>query len=490
MKLGSCLLLCLLLAPAALPQSAKPVLEHKGDFAFGEPFGNVIAHRFVEGEDRLVLVGAKVVRVLDAATGKLSEPRLIVVPDFNEDGPRLVSPDGRRLIIFGNYDSGKKEEKVKRPPTVWDLQTGRQIAALDKTTKPVRAALWSRNGKTLATSSDKYAPNFTDSSSVEVAFWDGATFEYRSSLPSDKVGWWRLTDDGGACLYSTGEVKGFIPLIDTKYVSPSGPVSVWNVAAGRVEQAIPTRGGGVERRVRAIDLSPDGKFLALLVQPPKSRDAERRIAVWEIDAADATRYELKLKYEISPSPKIGGNGALFSPGGRYFILDAGKNLQIYDTRTGEKRFELRNFDTPSAWLNEEIVYEHYSRRMEVFDAATGRELYRTGLIYDASEHTPYDPNSTMPSIPVVEVRDDTRIVAHPGGALFLTHSNQYVKVFAARTGELLQTLVSPPMDYGGKKPRLSDKRLVSHAAWSGDGKTLYIFDADKRSISLWRLREN
>lgn len=488
-KLGNCLLLCLLLSVAALPQ-VKPTLEHKGDFAFGERFGNVIAYRYVEGEDRIVLVGPKVARVLDVAAAKLSEPRLIEVPDFNEDGPRLISPDGRRLIIFGNYGSGRKEDKVKRPPTVWDLQTGKQIAALDGAAKPVRAALWSRNGKTLATSSDPYAPRFADSESVEVAFWDGETFEYRNSLPSDKAGWWRLTDDGGACVYSTGEVKGSIPLIDTKYVSPLGPVSVWSVAAGRLEQTVPTRGGGVERRVRAIDLSPDGKFLALLLQPPKSKDAERRIAVWEIDASGAPRYELRLRYKIAPSPKIEERGAIFSPGGKYFALDAGKNLQIYETRTGEKRFELRNFDTPSAWLNDEIVYEHYSKRMEAFDAATGRELYRTALIYDASEHTPYDPNSTMPSIPVVEVRDDTRIVAHPRGALFLTYSNQYVKVFDARTGELLQTLVSPPTDYSEKKPRPSGKRLVSQAGWSPDGKTLHIIDAEKRTVSLWRLIQN
>lgn len=489
MKLGNYLLLCLLLAPAALPQSAKPALEHKGEFAFGEGFGNVIAHRFVEGEDRLVLVGPKVVRVIDVATATISEPRLIEVPDFNEDRHRLVSPDGRRLIIFGNYDSGRKEDRVKRPPTVWDLQTGRQIAALDKTGKPVRAALWSRNGKTLATSSDKYAPRFTDSDSVEVAFWDGETFEYKNSLPSDKIGWWRLTDDGGACVYSTGEVKGRIPLIDTKYVSPSGPVSLWNVAAGKVEQIASTRGGG-ERKVRAINLSPDGKFLALLVQPPKSKDAERRIAVWEIVADDAPRHELRLRYEISPSPKIDRNGAFFSPGGKYFALGAGRNLQIYETRTGEKRFELQDFDSPSAWLNDEIVYDHYSRRMEVFDAATGKELYRHRLIYDASEHTPHDPNSTTPGLPVTQVNDETKIVAHPRGALFLTHSNQYVKVFDARTGRLLQTLVSPPTDYSGKQPKLSDKRLVSHAEWSGDGKTLLVFDADKRSVSLWRLTEN
>ena len=62
-----------------------------------------------------------------------------------------------------------------------------------------------------------------------------------------------------------------------------------------------------------------------------------------------------------------------------------------------------------------------------------------------------------------------------------------VKVFDSLTGELLQTLVTPPMDYTKKKPRVSDKDLVSKAAWSSDGKTLYVISADGKSVSLWGL---
>jgi hypothetical protein len=46
------------------------------------------------------------------------------------------------------------------------------------------------------------------------------------------------------------------------------------------------------------------------------------------------------------------------------------------------------------------------------------------------------------------------------------------------------------MDYSKKKPRLSDTPLVSKADWSDDGKTVYIIDADKRSVSLCALVTN
>jgi hypothetical protein len=121
------LVLCLLLSTVALPQG-RPLLERQSDLEFGGAGETVVAHKFVEGENKLVLVGRKVVRVLDVASGKFSESRPIDVPEFNEDRPREFSPDGRFMLVFGNYDSKKKEDKVKRPPAVWDRRAGKHVA--------------------------------------------------------------------------------------------------------------------------------------------------------------------------------------------------------------------------------------------------------------------------------------------------------------------------------------------------------------------------
>ncbi|HYG81150.1 MAG TPA: WD40 repeat domain-containing protein [Pyrinomonadaceae bacterium] len=493
MRILKSLVLCLLLSTVALPQG-KPIFERQSDLEFGGAEETVVAHKFVEGENKLVLVGRKVVRVLDVASGKFSESRPVDVPEFNEDRPREFSPDGRFMLVFGNYDSEKKEDKVKRPPTVWDLRTGKQVATLDKTREPIRAGFWSKNGRTLATSSAERAPNLALGSSVEVSFWDGETFEYRNSLPTDRAAWWRLTEDGEKCIFSTGEViKRGISVISFKYVSPGGPVSVWDIKGAKVERTISARGGRAEWEIRFNNLSPDERFLTMVVQPPKSKDAERRLAVWEIDRSHAAGPEAKPKYEVKPPAKIAEYGPSFSPDGKYFALQAGKNLQIHETRTGEKRFELTNFDRPGFWLTDDILYTTYRSRMEAFDFATGKLLYELKLIYKANSYLEDYPDSNplgsadYPKRAVTEVLDETKIAVHPSGRMFLTHSKQYVQIFDSRAGALLQTLVEPPVDNTKKKPKTSDEPLVSTADWSADGRVLYVISADKRRVSLWRL---
>jgi WD40 repeat protein len=90
------------------------------------------------------------------------------------------------------------------------------------------------------------------------------------------------------------------------------------------------------------------------------------------------------------------------------------------------------------------------------------------------------------------VHDETKIVPHVSGRMFLTYSNQYVKVYDAQTGAVLQTLVEPAIDTSNpvdpqKGPRLSDEPLVSKADWSSDGNTLYIVSADRKSVSFWSM---
>jgi outer membrane protein assembly factor BamB len=487
------LLLCLFLSPIALSQT-RTILEHKGEMQFGDGQERILAHKLLDGENKLLLVGRRTIRVLDVAGAKFAESRPIDVPEAMWDAKRLISPDGRRMIIYSNDDYCEgKLSKVKRPPTVWDLQTGRQIAVLDKTKKPVRWAIWSKNGKTLAAWSEPCSPDFnyfsvpyTYSTSVEVSFWDGETFEYKNSLPTARAGWWHLTEDGEKCIYTAGEVKSILLVVH--YLSPLSPISVWDIAGGNIEQVISTRVGNAERKILAINVSPDEKFLIIKTQPPKSKATERRVAVWEIGKGDSHRFEIRPKYEIRPNPKIEGAGVAFSPGGKYLAFDAGNGMQIYETRTGEKKFEVPNDDYPAYWLaDDKIILYEYSTYMQAFEAATGRQLYERPLIFEAYESAPISYSGDSSSSGATIVFDRTMIAPHPGGNMFLTYSNQYVRVYDSRTGEVLQTVVSPPMDYSKKKPRLSEQPLVSHAGWARDGKTLYVISFDDKSVSLWGL---
>jgi hypothetical protein len=76
--------------------------------------------------------------------------------------------------------------------------------------------------------------------------------------------------------------------------------------------------------------------------------------------------------------------------------------------------------------------------------------------------------------------------------MFLSYSKEYVKVYDAKTGAVLQTLVEPPIDTSKpadpkKKPRLKRGPLVSKVDWTNDGNMLYIVSADKKSVSLWSM---
>jgi WD40 repeat protein len=244
--------------------------------------------------------------------------------------------------------------------------------------------------------------------------------------------------------------------------------------------------------IRAAYVSPGEKYLAFLARAPKSKEIEGRVAVFEIDKT-ASRYELKQKHDVRQVQQPPQVGAMFSPGAKYFAVDAGKMIRIYDSASGEKRLETTDIDSPNGWLNDETFLRHYSGLMKAYDTPTGKLLYEQKQVYDEYEYTEpssyssggYDPGTTR-----VAVNDRTHIRVHPAGRMFLTYSNQYVKVFDTRTGELLQELVAPPMDYTKKKPRLSDKTLVSEAGWSYDGRTLYVLGADGRTVSLWWLLDS
>ncbi|HLM58151.1 MAG TPA: hypothetical protein VK422_18760 [Pyrinomonadaceae bacterium] len=318
-----------------------------------------------------------------------------------------------------------------------------------------------------------------------MSFWDGETFAQKGSLPTDRLSWWYLTADGRKCFYVVGDR---VNLLVIKYTSGGeGPFAIWDIESGRAEQTIPSARGDAADRIREAYVSPGERYLALLAQPPKSEDADRRLVVFEIEKGGGTRYELRQKYEIKPVPVRPADGALFSPGARILAADAGRRLQVYEAAGGEKRLDLPDGAAPTGWLDDQTYAVITNRALTAFDAATGKHLYGKKLVYVVSSQTQsQEVDGQRYDTTVETVEDETHVKAHPGGRMFLTYSKQFVQVFDTRTGELLQELVSPPMDSARKK-RTSDKPLVSEAGWSGDGRTLYVIDARGRAVTLWAL---
>ena len=508
MRLLSIALLLFFTSVAAFSQS-KPILRATAEMRIDDPDDHIITEQLLPNENKLLLVTQKSIRVWDLVTAKQVASRPIDVPDITEDQPRVISPNGRYMFVFGNYDAHDKRNKIKQPPSVWDLETGKQIAVFDKTKRPIAYAAWSKNGKTLVTSSIRIDREHILAYPTEISFWDGENFQYLSTISADNIEWTYLSADGSKLFYMLTHVQNFIIL---KFLKDSGaPINVWDIRTGKVEQTIFANANDQAQRLRAISISPDERFLTYFTQRPKSKDVETTLVVLSLDKTGST-YATSRKFEIKPTPKISDDGsAEFSPDEKYLALVTGKMgywsgigglvVQLYSTETGSKMAELSKEDAPSYWLNDnQILLFDHGLRMDAFEFPSGRRLYQSKLIYKASQITKTHrrQNSRGMSERYTEytgewiVHDETKIVPHVSGRIFLTYSNQYVKVYDAQTGAVLQTLVEPTIDTSKpvdsiNKPRLAKGPLVSQAEWSSDGNAVYIVSADKKSVSFWSM---
>ena len=490
MRFLSIFLLCLLCTPVALAHEftpPKPIVQFKDNLGLEDSLEFIIWHKYLADENKLLLLGDKTLQLLDVANAKLIESRPVTLPTLEARGGYdisewVISPDGHKLLIVGHPEA---RDGAKQLAWVWDLQTGKRLAVLDQAPDDIRSGLWSKNGKTLVTFDvhdfDRYITK------LQVSFWDGETFAYRNSISVDNLTWWYLSNDGTRFFAASGKAKSIFGL---KYVSDAraGVINAWDTSTGQIEKTIAMNVGDFAPRTKKITVSPDERFL-VFAQKNKANEAESKLLVWELNGSVAP------KYEIKPQPKIDNSRVVFSPDSKYFALDVGKNLQIYETQTGRKRAELPNVELPYSWLNDEVLvnvdfksksFFEMGMKLEAFDATNGRMLYRHMLEYDESS----DPDLINPNVSNTTVTDQTTIIPHPNGKLFLTYSSEYVKIFDARTGALLQTVIGPPIDYSKKKPKIKHGAAVLSADWSTDGKTLYIFSANRQTVSLWEFLGN
>jgi hypothetical protein len=477
------ILLLLVICPVTLSQTNRLQLVKELDFG-GRVKDQIVTHKFLERENQILLVGRRSVRIMDAVTGEVVENRLLDIEEFGEDNPRIISPDNRRMLVFGNHSFDDRNNTIKRPPSIWDLHTGKQIAVLNKSAKPVRMARWSKNGRVLVTSSDRRPQ---DSRSVEISFLDGETFERKSVLPDDKINWWYFSEDGSKCVYTSAPITSVFLL--GQFLSPrGGSINVFDTEKGTIETVIPPATDGSLTVTLGIKPSTNNAFLVYVAEKPKGRDAERRLVIRELENSTGRIVDLKLKAELPPAPKLPEYYAAFSDDGNYFAFDAGKTLQIIDLRSGKKKHELAKDDGPTHWLDDnKILLYNYESKLVARDIATGNVMYEQKLIYNYFVTGAWDSEN-----PGYAITDQTIVKPHPRGKSFLTVSNQYIRLYDVLTGKLLQTLVEPPIDTSRppdpkKGPYLSRKPLVSQAEWSSDGEAVYAISADKGTLTLWRM---
>jgi len=176
-------------------------------------------------------------------------------------------------------------------------------------------------------------------------------------------------------------------------------------------------------------------------------------------------------------------------------------VQIYELETGHLEHELANFDVPHYWLaGNQIWLYNFTDKVKAFAVPGGKPVFEEKVAYQ-SINVPTggttDAEGNYKQETTTEVVDYTRLAAHPSGDFFIAYSNKSVKVYDSRTGENLRTLVSPPLVIEKKRkflgiplPKSYDRseNTVKEAGWFADGKTIFIVDAQTKSISLWTMK--
>jgi len=484
MRLITALTLSFWLCSGAVSQS-KPIVEDKGNFGLHVVNDSINWHKYLEDKNQLLLIGRANIQLLDLTNFKVIETRPLDLSwvqlradDYDyETWP--ISPDGRRIVMLGQKEARTKSKpENKQAAIVLDLQTGKRIAQLEQPDR-VHAASWSRNGKTLMTMNTSYVDIFT--TKLSVSFWDGETLAHRFSVNLENVTWIYLSNDGERFFAATGKRKSFFGI---KHVADDDSVvKIWKTKTGALEKTISVGDAEFHPKTREIEMTPDERFI-VMVNKHKSDSSEHRLLAWEVNGG------IRPVYQINPKPKIDDSRVVFSPDGKYFALDVGRNLQIYETETGRMKAELANVELPNSrgWIDNQtlvnIDYKSKNYLLNGFDASSGRLLYQQKLDY-ATEYTSYTSDDES------SVTNYTVIKPHPTKKIFLTQGDQFVKIFDSRSGELLQTVVHPLIKTDSKgRSRMTHGKTVDSADWSKDGKTLYVFSSNGQSVSLWQVIED
>jgi sugar lactone lactonase YvrE len=240
--------------------------------------------------------GDRLVRVWDAATGKLAltlegHTALVYGVTFSPDGKRLAS-------VSGGWG---EDPQVQGEMIVWDALTGRKALTLKGHKSAVYGVAFSPDGKRLASGGGDRV----------VKVWDVAS--EREVL---------------ALIGHTGAVYGVAFSPDGKYLASAsgdffcgwrvGEVKLWDLATGR--EAFTLKGH--RATVYGVAFSPDGRRLA-------TAGHDRTVKVWEVSTG---REALSLTGHTSAVFCV-----TFSPDGRR-LASAGEDgtVRIWEAITGEE----------------------------------------------------------------------------------------------------------------------------------------------------------
>ncbi|NEA23182.1 WD40 repeat domain-containing protein, partial [Actinomadura bangladeshensis] len=226
--------------------------------------------------------------------------------------------------------------------------------------------------------------------------------------------------------------------------SEGGTVRVWDLAAGRCLHALPAHSAGLAGGVRAVALSPCGRFLA-------SAGADRAVLVWDVPTG-------RLLHRLDEhAGRV--DSLAFAPDGSLLVTAAENGaVRLWDTGGGQCVRTLQKEQDLAPRLGGAVAmtgdghvvrWEPTTMRLRVWNAAKGM-LVRTTAIPRA------------------------QVVLGTTGRVALAVTGTELRVWDAVAGEPLRTAELPV-------------KRDSRYAVSGDGARALSIDPD--GVQLWDLEE-
>ena len=498
MKVFQCFMLCLVFTTIGFSQFATGNFQFKGKFDFDNPSEQIIAYDLFDNNEKLRLIGANTVQIWDVKNNKVLESRKHGIENLSAAHFGDISPDKTKLLVLGFEMSGEKKGSPDTivPAKVYDIETGKLLAVLDKAGKFVKSAIWSKDGKTLVTADNSlFMPTiYGHKDETEVSFYDGENLEFRSSVNIKDITWFYLSENGEN-LYTTSvpEKKGlfWIPFVN----GMANVINIWNTNTAKNDKNLSVGDENFHTFTFKMMPSPDGKYFAL-VSKNKETDTEHRVLVWKIGGGEMPAYTIKA------NPKISESTIKYSPDGKYFALDSGKNTQIYEVETGKLTNELVGYNLPSLWLNDNQIVLYYSANLlKGVQVSNGETVFEKRLLFITQTTESYkgtkDVFGNQETESTSTTLDSTAVKPSPNGKYFFTYSNAALEVFNAGSGQKLQNVIESPPIVQKKtkvlgitiiKSTIYPKRTIESAEWSQDSRMIVVTDVKEGFVSIWEMK--